>query len=174
MRAQKPRKEAAKKERDEHFNAIWPMIPMKQEWRVKEKTSIPALTISDNDIDLLDDDESSLIKDESLPPTSMDVNMVFTLSAKFRGVEEEITQLCLHPKEVVFEKPEEWSKHLKPLYVRGHIDGRLISRMLVDDGTAVNLMLYFVIKKLGREDGELVKTRLTLNDSGGGGQPDGG
>jgi hypothetical protein len=151
------------------------MIPTKQEWRVKEKTSIPALTISDNDMDLLDDDESSLIKDESLPLTSMDVNMVFTLPAKFRGVEEEITQLCLHPKEVVFEKPEEWSKHLKPLYVRGHIDGRPISRMLVDDGTAVNLMLYFVIKKLGREDGELVKTRLTLNDSGGGGgQPDGG
>jgi hypothetical protein len=33
----------------------------------------------------------------------------------------------------MFEKPEELSQHLKPLYVRGHIDGRSISRMLVDD-----------------------------------------
>jgi hypothetical protein len=37
MRAHKMREEAAEKERDEHFNTIWPVIPMKQEWRVKEK-----------------------------------------------------------------------------------------------------------------------------------------
>jgi hypothetical protein len=29
MRAQKMREEAAKKERDEYFNTIWPMIPTK-------------------------------------------------------------------------------------------------------------------------------------------------
>jgi hypothetical protein len=36
-------------------------------------------------------------------------------------------------------------------------------------------MLYFIFKKLGREDDELVKTNPTLNDVGavGGGQPDG-
>jgi hypothetical protein len=56
---------------------------------------------------------------------------------------------------------------MKPLYVRGHIDGRPISRMLVDGGTAVNLMLYSVFKKLGRENGELVKTNQTLNGVGG-------
>jgi hypothetical protein len=64
------------------------MIPTKQEWRVKEKSSVPALTDFDDDRDLLDDDESPLIKDGSPPPTDMDINMVLTLSTEFRGVEE--------------------------------------------------------------------------------------
>jgi hypothetical protein len=67
----------------------------------------------------------------------------------------------------MFEKPEELSQHLKPLYAQGHIDGRPISRMLVDGGAAINLMPYSVFKKLGREDDELVKTNLTLNGVGG-------
>jgi hypothetical protein len=36
----------------------------------------------------------------------MDINMVFMSLAEFRGVKEEIAQLCLGPKEVMFEKPE--------------------------------------------------------------------
>jgi hypothetical protein len=47
-------------------------------------------TTSDDDTDLLDDDEALLIKDKSPPPTSMDINMVFTLPAEFRGAEEEV------------------------------------------------------------------------------------
>jgi hypothetical protein len=74
--------------------------------------------------------------------------------------------MCLGPKEVVFEKSEESSQHMKPLYIWGHIDGRLISRMLVDSVVVVNLMSYSVLKKLGKEDDELVKTILTLNDVG--------
>jgi MFS-type transporter involved in bile tolerance (Atg22 family) len=72
-----------------------------------------------------------------------------------------------NPKEVMFEKPKESSQHLKPLYVRGHINRKLISRMLINDGVVVNLMSYSVFKKLGREDDELVKTNLTLNGVGG-------
>jgi hypothetical protein len=87
LRAQKLKEEATEKERDEHFNAIWPMFPTKQEWRVKEKTSTPTLMASDDGIYLLDDDESPLIKDGSPPATGMDINMVFTLPAEFRGVE---------------------------------------------------------------------------------------
>jgi hypothetical protein len=85
--AQKLRKEVTEKERDEHFNAIQPMIPMKQEWRVKEKNNTPILTTFDDDMDLLDDDESPLIKDDSLPPNDMDINMVFMLPTEFMGVE---------------------------------------------------------------------------------------
>jgi hypothetical protein len=36
--------------------------------------------------------------------------------------------------------------------------------MLIDGGAAINLMSYSVFKKLGREDDELMKTNLTLND----------
>jgi hypothetical protein len=107
MRVQKFLEEVAKKERDEHFNIIRLMILTKQEWRVKEKTTAPTLIASDDDMNLLDDNESPLIKDESLPPTGMDINMVFTLPPEFRGVEEEVIQMCLSSKEVMFEKPEE-------------------------------------------------------------------
>jgi hypothetical protein len=124
-------------------------------------------TTSDDDTDLLDDDEALLIKDKSPPPTSMDINMVFTLPAEFRGAEEEVAQMCLGHKEAMLEKPEESSQHLKRLYIWGHIDGKPISRMLVDGGAAVNLMSYFIFKKIGREDDELVKTNLTLNGVGG-------
>jgi hypothetical protein len=96
--------------------------------------------MASDDMDLLDDDEAPLIKDGSPPLLGMDINMVFKLPAEFKGAEEEVTQMCLGPKEVMFEKLEETSQHMKPLYVRGHIDGRPISRMLVDGGTAVNLM----------------------------------
>jgi hypothetical protein len=168
MRAQKMREEAAKKEREEYFNIIWPIIPTKQEWRVSEKVDTLAPTTFDNDMDLLDDDEAPLIKDRSPPPTSMDISMVFMPPAEFRGIEEEVIQMCLGPKEAMFEKPEESSKHLKPLYIRGHIDGKLVSRMLIDGGTTINLMSYSVFKKLGREDNEFMKTNLMLNDVGGG------
>jgi hypothetical protein len=71
------REEAAEKERDEYFNIIRPVILTKQEWRVKEKVNTPAPTTSDDDMDLLDDDEAPLIKDRSSPLIGMDINMVF-------------------------------------------------------------------------------------------------
>jgi hypothetical protein len=116
MRMHKMREEVAEKERDEYFSIIRPVIPMKQEWRVKEKIDTPAPTTFDDDMNLLDDDEAPLIKDESPPPTNMDINMVFTLPTEFKGIEE-VAQMCLGPKEAVFEKPEELSQHWKPLYI---------------------------------------------------------
>jgi hypothetical protein len=138
---------------------------MKQEWRVKEKTSATALITSNDDMDRLDHNDSLLIKYESLSPTGMDIHIVFVPPAEFRGAEE-VTQMCLDPKEAMFKKPEESSQHMKPLYVRGHIDGRSISRMLLDGGVVVNLMRYPIFKKLGQEDDELVKTNLMLNGVG--------
>jgi hypothetical protein len=75
--------------------------------------------------------------------------------------------MCLGPKEVVFEKLEESSQHQKSLYVRGHIDGKPVSRMLIDDTAVVDPMLYSIFKKLGRKDYELMKTNLMLNGMGG-------
>jgi hypothetical protein len=109
MRTQKTREEAAEKKRDEHFHTIWLVIPTRKEWRVKEETDVPAFTASDDDMDLLDDDESPLIKDGSPPLTDMDINIVFMLLAEFRGAEEHVAQMCLSPKEVMFKKTEESS-----------------------------------------------------------------
>jgi hypothetical protein len=109
MRAKKLREDVAEKKRDEHFSTIRSVIPMKQEWRVEEKTNVSTPTTFDNDMDLLDDDESPLMKDGCPPSTGMDINMVFTLSVEFRDAKEVVTQMCLDPKEAVFEKPEESS-----------------------------------------------------------------
>jgi hypothetical protein len=57
---------------------------------VKEKADTPVPTTSDDDMDLLYDDEAPLIKDGSPPPTSLDINVVFTLPTEFRGIEEEV------------------------------------------------------------------------------------
>jgi hypothetical protein len=166
-REQKLKEDVAQKERHEHFNTIWPTFPTNQEWRVKEKANIPAPMTSDNDMDVLDDDESPLIKNGSPPPIGMDINMVFTLPAEFRGAKEKVAQMCLGPMEALFEKPKESSQHMKALYVGGHINGRPISQMLINGGAVINLMSYSIFKKIEREDDELMKTNLMLNGMGG-------
>jgi hypothetical protein len=83
----------------------------------EEKVDTPAPMTSDDDMDLLDDDEVPMIKDGSPPPSCMDINMVFTLPTKDRGLEEDVAQMCLGPKEVMFEKLKELSQHMKPLYI---------------------------------------------------------
>ena len=52
--------------------------------------------------------------------------------------------------------------------MRGHINGRPISRMLVDGGAIVNLMPYSLYKKFGGTDEELIKTNMTVSGVGGG------
>jgi hypothetical protein len=74
-----------------------------------------------------------------------------------------------HPQGGHFEKPEESSQHMKLLYIRDHLEGKLVSRMLIDGDIAVNLMLHSIFMKLGREDDKLMKTNLTINGVGGGG-----
>ena len=63
--------------------------------------------------------------------------------------EEEATILDFGPREAVFQKPKESDNHLKTLYMRGHINGRPIFRMLIGGGAIVNLMPYSLYKKLG-------------------------
>jgi hypothetical protein len=92
------REEAVERERVKHFNGIRSVILMKQEWRVKEKASTPTPMTSNGDMDLLDDDETLLIKDRSPPPTRMDINMVFTLPTEFMGAEDEVSQIFLAPR----------------------------------------------------------------------------
>lgn len=163
LRAQELRESKAEKMREEIFNDInpEPMVRVRREWRAKQ-VAASVQENSDEEHDLLECG-SPVIRDGSPLPERMDINMVFTLPSEFRVVDEEIAQLCLGPKDVIFEKPDESSRHMKPLYIKGHINGRPISRMLVDGGATVNLMPYSVFKKLGREDSELLKANLTLN-----------
>ncbi len=103
------------------------------------------------------------------------VNMVFTLPTEFGArqadvdeVEEESAKLILSPEQAVFEKPEGTdNRHLKPLYVNGYVNGKPMSKMMVDGGAAVNLMPYATFRKLGRNAEDLIKTNMVLKDFGG-------
>jgi hypothetical protein len=74
----------------------------------------------------------------------MDVNVItFSTDYTIIGDDEPVVaQFDFGPKEATSTKPKESINHLKPLFVRGHIDGILIAKMLVDGGTTVNLMSY--------------------------------
>ena len=57
---------------------------------------------------------------------------------------------------------------MKALYLRGHINGKPVSHMLMDSGAIVNLMPYSLYKKLGGTDEELIKTNMTISGIRGG------
>ena len=114
-------------------------------------------------------DEEMLAYGDSPDHSAMDVNMI-TFSADYKVVgqgEEEVGQFAFGPNKIVFTKPEESVNHIKPLYVCGHIDGRPVSRMLVDGGAVINVMPYSLFRRLGKTDDELVKTNMTLAGVGG-------
>nr|AAM08630.1 Putative polyprotein [Oryza sativa Japonica Group] len=109
-------------------------------------------------------EEQPVTKDESSPKDDMDVDMVCMLHMEFCAMDKaEVAQFLVGPKDAVFEKPDESNRHMKPLYLKDHIDGKPVSRMLVDGGAAVNLMPYSLFKKLGHGDDELKKTNMILN-----------
>jgi hypothetical protein len=53
------------------------------------------------------------------------------------------------------------------LYLKVFIDGKPMIKMLVDGGTAVNLIPYTTYQKLGKTQEHLVKTNITLKDFSG-------
>jgi hypothetical protein len=118
--------------------------------------------------DLLGED---LVDYEASPERpGMDVNVItFFADCTIVGDDEHvIAQFDFGPKEAAFTKPKESVNHLKPLFVRGHIDGIPIAKMLVDGGGggAINIMTYSLYRKLGKQDDELVKTNITLSGVG--------
>nr|ABB47086.1 retrotransposon protein, putative, unclassified [Oryza sativa Japonica Group] len=137
----------------------------KQEWRVKNQ--VPTAD------EATADETKRLAKGKSVVTAS--VNMAFTLPAEFGikqadvdEVEEESAKLILSPEQAVFEKPEGTeNRHLKPLYVNGFVNGKPMSKMMVDGGAAVNLMPYATFRKQGRNAEVLIKTNMVLKDFGG-------
>ena len=66
----------------------------------------------------------------------------------------------------IFDKPVK-HRHLKALYVKGFVDRKPMSKMLVDGGASVNLMPYTTFRKLGKGPGDLFKIDMMLKDFGG-------
>jgi hypothetical protein len=53
--------------------------------------------------------------------------------------------------------------HMKPLYVKGHLDGVPINRLLIDGGACINIMPSSVFKRLGHTESELMKANMTFS-----------
>jgi len=72
---------------------------------------------------------------------SADVNMVFMLPMEFLAPSSDdeelefsgqIAQLALDPMTAIFEKPADERQHLKTLFVKGRVDGQLMTKILID------------------------------------------
>jgi hypothetical protein len=74
----------------------------------------------------------------------------------------------------VFKKPVEACKQMKPLFIKGHLDGKPMGCMMVDGGASVNIMsldvfeLGHVFEELGRVN---IMKKINLSLSGFSGEP---
>ena len=58
-------------------------------------------------------------------------------------------------EEVIRFKKPQLARHLRPLYIKAYIDGKPISRVLIDGGDIMNVMLLGILRKLGKTLGTL-------------------
>jgi hypothetical protein len=115
-----------------------------------------------------EDDEHLVDYSSSPERMNLEINVVHLFVDGPVPTEEDLSHLDFGPKDAIFQKPKDTDNHLKALYMKGHINGKPISRMLVDGGAIVILMPYSLFKKLGGSDEELIKTNMTVSGVGGG------
>jgi hypothetical protein len=89
--------------------------------------------------------------------------MVFMIPTEFHTPMENVTVLMLGAERSVFEKPENPSVHMKPLFILGPLDGTPVGHMLIDGGASVNILPLSLFKKLSHVEGELKCTNLSLS-----------
>jgi hypothetical protein len=76
-----------------------------------------------------------------------------------------MAQLVL-AKQAIFDKPAK-NRHMRPLYLRGYVNGKPLTKMFVDGGAVINVMPYTTFRKLGMGPGDLKPTSIVLNDFAG-------
>ena len=73
--------------------------------------------------------------------------------------------MTLEPVPATFEKPkDEKRRHLKALFLKGFVDGKPVTKMLVNGGAIMNLMPYVMLRKLGKSNEDLTKIDMMLKD----------
>jgi hypothetical protein len=91
------------------------------------------------------------------------MNMVFELPAEFCVPDSEVAEMALGAKLAFFEKPEELGRHMRPLFIKGFVEGKPMQRIMVDGGVGVNVMPIATFDKLGFQESELMKTNTSLS-----------
>ena len=98
--------------------------------------------------------------DQDSGSSAAPINMVFIMPKEFMApddkdhepeLEEAMAQLNLEPLPATFEKPEDDKRqYLKALFLKGFVDGKPVTKMLVDGGAAMKIMPYMMLRKLGK------------------------
>ena len=79
------------------------------------------------------------------------------------GVTIESSEEC-RPQKVILEKPSvEMRRHIKFLYVRAHLNGRPVSKVLMDNGSVVIVMPLRMLRALGRSINDLIETKVVMS-----------
>ena len=64
---------------------------------------------------------------------------------------------------MILEKPTvEMTRHIRPFYVSAHFNGKLVSKVLMDNGLVVNVMPLRMLRALGRGVDDLIETAKLL------------
>ena len=65
---------------------------------------------------------------------------------------------------MILEKPYvEMTRHIKPLYVRAHLNGKPVSKVLIDNGSVVNVIPLRMLRALGRSINDLIETEVVVS-----------
>ena len=57
----------------------------------------------------------------------------------------------------------EMTRHIKPLYVRAHLNGIPVSKVLINNGSGVNVMPLRMLRALGRRISDLIQTKVAMS-----------
>ena len=78
------------------------------------------------------------------------------------GVTIESSEEC-RPHMVILEKPfVQMTRHIRPLFIRAHLNGRLVSKVNIDNGSTINIMPLRMLGALGRSNNDLIETEVAV------------
>ena len=78
------------------------------------------------------------------------------------GITIESSEEC-KPHNVILEKSSmEMTRHIKPLYVRAHLNGRSVSKVLIDNGSTVNVIPLRILRALGMSISDLIEKEVAM------------
>ena len=56
----------------------------------------------------------------------------------------------------------EMTRHIKPLYIRAHLKGIPVSKVLIDNGSTINVMSLRMLRALGMSINDLIETEVDV------------
>ena len=73
-------------------------------------------------------------------------------------------ELEFPPGKIIFEKPSKrMSLYLKPLFIKVHMDGIPINRVLVDNGAIVNILPSGMLKNINKIEADLIRLDVLVS-----------